>query len=64
MRRIGPERLSRVQALQFRGAGLGEIEGLRVSMAGAGHKLGQIGRSSSNMTTVDLGLPTARNEES
>lgn len=36
---IGSQRLSRVQALQFRGW-LGEIEGLRVSLAGAGNKFG------------------------
>jgi hypothetical protein len=35
---------------------LGEVEGLKVSLAGAEDKLGQIDRRSPN--TVDLGIPT------
>lgn len=42
---------------------LGEVEGLRVSLAGAEDKLGQIDRRPRHSATVDLGLPAARNEE-
>ena len=41
---------------------LGEVEGLRISLAGAEDKLAQIDRRSSDKATVDLGLPTVRNE--
>lgn len=37
---------------------LGEIEGLKVSLAGAHDKLGQIDRRSTKSTITDLGLPT------
>ncbi|WP_171074960.1 hypothetical protein [Nonomuraea basaltis] len=36
---------------------LGEIEGLRVSLAGANDKLAQIDRRTGGQTTVDLGFP-------
>jgi hypothetical protein len=36
---------------------LGEIEGLRVSLAGANDKLAQIDRRASAGTTIELGLP-------
>ncbi|MGW2651067.1 hypothetical protein ACWC2T_40855 [Streptomyces sp. NPDC001393] len=39
---------------------IGEVEGLRVSLAGAEDKLTQIDRRTANGTTVDLGLPAAR----
>jgi hypothetical protein len=42
---------------------LGEVEGLRVSLAGAEDKLAQIDRRPRHSATVDLGLPAARNEE-
>ncbi len=41
---------------------LGEIEGLRISLAGAEDKLAQIDRRSRNGATVDLGLPAVRIE--
>ncbi|MFE4335937.1 hypothetical protein ACFRQM_43185 [Streptomyces sp. NPDC056831] len=37
---------------------LGEVEGLRVSLAGAEDKLAQVDRRRSNLTPVDLGIPT------
>lgn len=37
---------------------LGEVEGLRVSLAGAGDKLAQINRRPRNGAAVGLGLPT------
>jgi hypothetical protein len=39
---------------------IGEVEGLRVSLAGAKDKLTQIDRRTANGTTVDLSLPAAR----
>ncbi len=36
---------------------LGEVEGLRVSLAGAEDKLAQIDRRRDNRTVVDLGIP-------
>jgi uncharacterized protein YcbX len=41
----------------------GEVEGLKVSLAGAEDKLARIDRRSHNATTVTLGLPTIRTEE-
>ncbi|KOU62461.1 MULTISPECIES: hypothetical protein [Streptomyces] len=38
---------------------LGEVEGLKVSLAGAADKLGQIDRQSQK-TTISLGMPTTR----
>jgi len=40
----------------------GEVEGLQISLAGAGEKLAQIDRRSRNGATVNLGLPTTRIE--
>ncbi|MFB6528677.1 hypothetical protein [Streptomyces sp. NPDC056399] len=37
---------------------LGEVEGLRVSLAGAEDELAQIDRRGSGRTVVDLGIPT------
>ena len=37
---------------------LGEVEGLRVSLAGAEDKLAQVDRRRGNSTIVDLGIPT------
>ena len=37
---------------------LGEIEGLKVSLAGAEQKLAQLDQRSRRATTVNLGLPT------
>ena len=37
---------------------LGEIEGLKVSLAGASDKVAQIDRRSTKGTVTDLGLPT------
>jgi hypothetical protein len=37
---------------------LGEVEGLKVSLAGAQDKLAQLDRRAHNHTTVDLGIPT------
>lgn len=37
---------------------LGEVEGLRVSLAGAEEKLAQLGRHIANRDVVDLGIPT------
>jgi hypothetical protein len=42
---------------------LGEVEGLKVSLAGAVDKLAQVDRRSRNGATVDLGLPAARDEQ-
>jgi hypothetical protein len=36
---------------------LGEVEGLKVSLAGANDKLAQLDRRARNATTVDLGMP-------
>ncbi len=36
---------------------LGEIEGLKISLAGADDKLAQIGRRSQTPATVSLGMP-------
>jgi hypothetical protein len=41
---------------------LGEIEGLKISLAGANDKLAQIDRRPRNAAIVDLGLPAARIE--
>ena len=41
----------------------GEVEGLTISLAGANDKIAQIDRRSRGGATVDLGLPTVRNEE-
>ncbi|MGA5418049.1 hypothetical protein [Streptomyces pseudogriseolus] len=37
---------------------LGEVEGLRVSLAGAEDKLARIDRRRDHRTVVDLGIPT------
>jgi hypothetical protein len=37
---------------------LGEVEGLRISLAGADEKLAQIERRTRNQNTVELGIPT------
>jgi hypothetical protein len=37
---------------------LGEIEGLKISLAGANDKLAQIDRRSQARTTVSLGMPS------
>ncbi len=37
---------------------LGEIEGLQVSLAGAGEKLAQIDRRANHAISVDLGIPS------
>jgi hypothetical protein len=37
---------------------LGEVEGLRVSLAGAEDKLAQLDRTAARRTTIDLGMPT------
>lgn len=37
---------------------LGEVEGLRVSLAGAEDKLAQVDRHRDHRTVVDLGIPT------
>ena len=37
---------------------LGEVEGLKISLAGADDKLAQIERRTHNQHTVDLGIPT------
>jgi hypothetical protein len=42
---------------------LGEVEGLKVSLAGAEDKLTQLDRRSHNDSTVNLGLPTVRDEQ-
>ncbi|MFF7927359.1 hypothetical protein ACFZDP_40635 [Streptomyces mirabilis] len=42
---------------------LGEVEGLRVSLAGAKDKLAQGDRRSHKGADVDLGMPTIRNED-
>ncbi|MFJ8747612.1 hypothetical protein ACIRL2_50840 [Embleya sp. NPDC127516] len=42
---------------------LGEVEGLRVSLAGAEDKLAQIDRRPRNGTAVDLGLPNLRDQQ-
>ena len=36
---------------------LGELEGLRVSLAGAEDKLVQLDRTAARSTTIDLGMP-------
>ncbi|MFD5575129.1 hypothetical protein [Streptomyces cadmiisoli] len=36
---------------------LGEVEGFRVSLAGAEDKLAQMGRRASGGTAIDLGMP-------
>ncbi|MFM9442492.1 hypothetical protein [Streptomyces acidiscabies] len=41
---------------------LGEVEGLKVSLAGAEDKLAQIDRRSKQRTVVGLGIPTTRSE--
>jgi hypothetical protein len=41
---------------------LGEVEGLRVSLAGAEDKLAQIDRRSQQRTVVGLGIPTTRSD--
>ncbi len=38
--------------------GLGEVEGLQISLAGADEKLAQIERRTRNQNTVELGIPT------
>ncbi len=43
---------------------LGEVKGLRVSLAGAEDKLAQVDRRPHNRADVDLGMPAIRNEES
>ena len=40
---------------------LGEIEGLKISLAGASDKLAQIDRRSQAQATVSLGMPGVRN---
>ncbi|MFG2626865.1 hypothetical protein [Streptomyces sp. NPDC048473] len=42
---------------------LGQVEGVQTSLAGANDKHARIDRRSHNGATVDLGLPTLRNEE-
>ncbi|MCX5356879.1 hypothetical protein [Streptomyces mirabilis] len=42
---------------------LGEVEGLRVSLAGAEDKLAEINRRPRNGAAVDLGLPTLRDQQ-
>ncbi|MFB8137610.1 tyrosine-type recombinase/integrase [Streptomyces mirabilis] len=42
---------------------LGEVEGLKVSLAGAADKLAQIDRRSRRRTTVRLGMPRTRSED-
>ncbi|WP_435190523.1 hypothetical protein [Streptomyces sp. bgisy126] len=42
---------------------LGEVEGLRVSLAGAEDKLAQVDRRPRQGADVDLGMPTIRNED-
>jgi hypothetical protein len=43
---------------------LGEVEGLKVSLAGAEDKLAQLDDRSRSVTTVDLGIPVhARDSE-
>jgi hypothetical protein len=37
---------------------LGEVEGLKISLAGAEDKLAQIERRTRNQNTVELGIPT------
>ena len=37
---------------------LGEVEGLKISLAGAEDKLAQIRRRTRNQNTVELGIPT------
>lgn len=37
----------------------GEVEGLKISMAGANDKLAQLDRRQTSTTTVDLGIPTS-----
>lgn len=39
---------------------LGEVEGLKVSLAGAEHKLGQLGEMARRSSTVHLGIPEFR----
>jgi len=41
---------------------LGEVEGLKVSLAGAGEKLRQLDRGHGQHTAVDLGIPTTRGD--
>ncbi|MEU2150741.1 MULTISPECIES: hypothetical protein [Streptomyces] len=41
---------------------LGEVEGIKVSLAGAEDKLAQIDRRSQQRTVVGLGTPTTRSE--
>lgn len=42
---------------------LGEVDGLKVSLAGAADKLAQIDRRSRRRTTVSLGMPRTRSED-
>jgi hypothetical protein len=42
---------------------LGEVEGLKVSLAGAEDKLAQVNRRSHQRTVVGLGIPTTRSED-
>ncbi|MFD4946394.1 tyrosine-type recombinase/integrase [Streptomyces sp. NPDC058409] len=42
---------------------LGEVEGLKVSLAGAEDKLAQVDRRTRDRSTVDLGIPTARGDQ-
>ena len=42
---------------------LGEVERLKVSLAGAEDKLAQVERRTRDRTTVDLGIPTARGDQ-
>ncbi|WP_327241072.1 tyrosine-type recombinase/integrase [Streptomyces sp. NBC_01320] len=42
---------------------LGEVEGLKVSLAGAEDKLAQVDRRSHQGAVVDLGIPTTRSED-
>ncbi|MGG7569787.1 hypothetical protein [Streptomyces sirii] len=39
---------------------LGEVEGLKVSLAGAEDELAQIDRQSQQAATISLGMPTIR----
>ncbi|MFE7547981.1 hypothetical protein [Streptomyces gardneri] len=45
-----------------RGGRLGEVEGLKVSLARAEDKLGQIDRQSQK-ATISLGIPTTRSRD-
>lgn len=62
IREIRDNLIARVAEAEREGC-LGEVEGLRISLAGANDKLVQIDRRTRQNATVDLGLPTVRNEE-